>query len=356
MIRSATDVAARSWIVLGGPQGGTVLAVAVARDTGQTAFAATEVGVYRAQLNESHDAWHRLVDLPGTPTALAFSPAFEQDNTVLIGTTIGPMVSHNGGTDFRLGRLPRSSTHVVALALSPNFLQDGVVFAGTLEDGVLVSQDRGQSWAAWNFGLFELEIVSLALSPNFARDATALIGTTSGLYYSYNGGRAWREVEFPSEAQPILSLAFSPNTCDKTIVFAGTESAGLYQGIDPLTRHAAPGPNPAITNGTTLAQPQDTKGWQSLVPELGSSCINALVFDERGSLYAATENGIFVSRGEGRWETALDVRGALCLALNDGIGIAGIGYQGEPEVSGLSLSTYPASGSITSPALDEAPL
>jgi hypothetical protein len=235
-------------------------------------------------------------------------------------------------------------------------VQDGIVFAGTLEDGVLVSQDRGQSWVAWNFGLFELEIISLVLSPNFARDETVLIGTPSGLYYSYNGGRAWRELDFPSDAQPILSFAFAPNSLDTAVVFAGTESAGLYQGIDPLARHAASVSNPAVTKGTNHTLQQDATGWQSLAPALGSACINALVFDEHGSLYAAAENGIFVGNGERNWQTALEVHGVLCLAVNDGIGIAGIGYQGEPEASGLTVSTYSTLAAVTPSAPEEAPL
>jgi hypothetical protein len=329
-----------------------VLAVAIARDTMQTAFAATEVGIYRAELRKSHQEWYRLLDLPGTPTALALSPAFEQDNTLLIGTTTGPMVSTNGGKDFQMSSLPRSSTHVVALELSPNFLQDGIAFAGTLEDGVLVSQDRGKSWAAWNFGLFELEIVSLALSPDFARDETVLISTTSGLYYSYNGGRAWRELDFPSDAQPILSLVFSPNSRDEMLVFAGTESSGMYRAADPLSRPASAA-DLSRANGTALAQQQQTQVWNSLSTELAASCINALVFDEHTTLYAATENGIFCSDGESQWQTALNVHGALCLAVTEKTGIAGIGYQGEPEISGLTVATYPGVP-VAGSTLDEA--
>jgi hypothetical protein len=332
--------------VLGGPEGGTVLAAAIARDNAQTAVAATEVGIYRAELRTSHENWSRLVDLPGTPTALALSPAFEQDSTLLIGTTVGPMVSTNGGKDFQTSSLPRSSTHVVNLELSPNFLQDGIAFAGTLEDGVLVSRDRGKSWAAWNFGLFELEVIALALSPNFARDETLLISTANGLYYSYNGGRAWRELEFPSNAQPVLSLTFSPTDSDCARLFAGTEASGLYRGIDPLASHRTRVPFHSVPNRTTSPHQIDVKEttpWLSLAYTLDAATINALAFNENGTLlFAATERGIFVTHADAQWQKVIDVPGALCLAVAGTFGIAGVGYQGEPETHELTVSVHTA--------------
>ncbi len=353
MTNSAAISAPLSWIVLGGAQGGTVLSVVIAPDPEQTAYAATEVGVYRAQLNTTHTVWQRLTELPGTPTALALSPDFSRDSTLLIGTTIGPMVSHDRGETFLSAVLPRSSTHVVTLALSPNFLQDGIAFAGTLEDGVLVSHDRGKSWAAWNFGLIELEIVSLALSPNFAHDETVLIGTASGLYYSYNGGRAWRELDFPPEAQPLLSLAFAPGVSNKALVYAGTESAGLYRAMDPFTHQSVLLSNSAVPDGGTDAV--QAERWQSLSDELDAACINALAFAAHGSLYTATEKGIFVTHGDGKWQSVGDVPGALCLAVADTIGIAGVGYQGEPEISGLAVSTFAAAASVARPANHSVP-
>jgi photosystem II stability/assembly factor-like uncharacterized protein len=345
MTTANQDAGAPVWLVLGGEQGGTVLSAVIAADEPQTAFAASEVGVYRAQLKQSHARWQRLMDLPGAATALAVSPVFAQDHTLLVGTTVGPIVSFDGGDTFQMCRLPRTTTHVAALALSPNFLQDGTAFAGTLEDGILVSQDRGQSWAAWNFGLFELEIVSLALSPNFARDETVLIGTPGGLYYSYNGGRAWRELDFPSDAHPVLALACSPEEANRGLVYAGTESAGLYRATDPLGQRHALAPELAHFNGgmeTSAPGTEQPEQWESLSGVLDASCINALAFAGSGtSPYAATEHGIFVAHHDARWQTAVDVPGALCLAISDTVCLAGVGYMGEPEITGLTVEHFP---------------
>ena len=79
--------------------------------------------------------------------------------------------------------------------------------AGTLEDGVFSSTDRGGRWGAWNFGLFDLNVLCLALSPTWTRDETVYAGTETGLYRSTNGGRAWRHSGFPSELAPALCIA-----------------------------------------------------------------------------------------------------------------------------------------------------
>jgi photosystem II stability/assembly factor-like uncharacterized protein len=121
---------------------------------------------------------------------------------------------------------------VTALAVSPNFAEDGIVLAGTMEDGVFRSADRGSSWAAWNFGLLDLSVFCMAVSPKFTDDETLFAGTTSGLFRSTNGGRAWREVDFPVDLAPVLSIVPSPDYLHDGVLFVGTESNGLFSSAD----------------------------------------------------------------------------------------------------------------------------
>jgi len=79
---------------------------------------------------------------------------------------------------------------ISALATSPNFADDGTILAGSIEDGVFCSMDRGVQWAAWNFGLLDLHVLCMALSPHFGRDETVFVGTETGLFRSTNGGHA----------------------------------------------------------------------------------------------------------------------------------------------------------------------
>ncbi len=126
--------------------------------------------------------------------------------------------------DRRPIALPPPFVH--SLAVSPQFAQDGVVLAGTMEDGVFRSGDRGAQWAAWNFGLLDLSVLCLSMSPAYADDETVFAGTDSGIFRSMNGGRAWRELEFPPDWAPVLSLALSPGFGADGMLFAGTEFGG----------------------------------------------------------------------------------------------------------------------------------
>jgi photosystem II stability/assembly factor-like uncharacterized protein len=113
--------------------------------------------------------------------------------------------------------------------VSPNYALDGVVLAGTMDDGVARSADRGARWMLWNFGLYDPHILALALSPSFEDDHTVFVGTESGVFSSTTGGRSWCELPFPEECSPVLSLAISAAYTFDGVVFAGTEAHGLFR-------------------------------------------------------------------------------------------------------------------------------
>ena len=72
---------------------------------------------------------------------------------------------------------------VTALAVSPAYQDDATVYAAT-SDGVYVSRDGGESFAPWNEGLDPASVVALALSPDYADDRT--------VYAIGLGGAIWR--------------------------------------------------------------------------------------------------------------------------------------------------------------------
>ena len=172
-------------------------------------------------------------NLPGVPaglpcSAVAVSPNFQADASVFAGIPGGLLRSGDGGNTWVVTALPLPAPFISALAISPDYETDGLVFAATLEDGVFRTQDRGASWQAWNFGLFDLSALCIAVSPTFAQDRTVYLGTETGLFYSRNGGRAWRETRFPTQFAPVLSLAISPQVAHDGKLFAGTELSGLF--------------------------------------------------------------------------------------------------------------------------------
>jgi photosystem II stability/assembly factor-like uncharacterized protein len=165
-------------------------------------------------------------------TAIALAPDFIHEPTVFAGLNGAILRSYDGGINWQRSRMPTPPPAISALVVSPDFSEDGMVFAGTNEDGVLVSTDRGQSWVSWNFGLLDLNILCLAISPDFSADETVYAGAESGLFRSTNGGRAWKEVTLPIGFDAVISLANSPRFAQDNTLFVGTENKGLLISRD----------------------------------------------------------------------------------------------------------------------------
>lgn len=84
---------------------------------------------------------------------------------------------------------------VTALAVSPDYAADGTVVAATTA-GVFVSHDRGASFVPWSEGLDPPSIVALTLSPDYP---------SSKLVYALGlGGTLWcRRDEVVNSPRPL---------------------------------------------------------------------------------------------------------------------------------------------------------
>lgn len=202
------------------------------------AFLAAPIGLWRAALpaalpsRSAKLTWQRMTDAPLGILSLAASPGFPRDQRVLAGAATGLWASDDAGQTWRAAPLPAADAAITALAFSPAYEDDGVIAAGTAEDGVLLSRDRGRTWQAANFGLLDALVFSLAFSPGFARDGTVFAGTDSALYMSYNGARAWKQLDLPEDVCPVLSVLASPAYGDDGVALAGTAGDGLYRTDD----------------------------------------------------------------------------------------------------------------------------
>lgn len=219
-------------------------------------FAARASGLYRSI--DGGRSWtfayaSLALPQPLPTTSVVLSPDFAADHTVFAGVPGGVLYSLDGGDTWHTVVLGSPPPTVSALAISPDFGQDGVLLAGTMEDGVFRSGNRGYTWAAWNFGLLDLAIFTLAISPNFAADETLFAGVESGLFRSTNGGRAWREITLPVGYEPVLSLALSPAYAQDGTLFAGTESQGLLRSTDRGTTWTQVVTTDRPVNGLLLA-------------------------------------------------------------------------------------------------------
>lgn len=270
-------------------------------------FAARGSGLYRS--DDGGRTWHFTYDAlnleaPLATLAVVVSPNFEIDPSVFAGAPGGILRSLDGGQDWHIATLPSPPPVVSDLVISPDYVQDGTLLAGTLEDGVFRSADRGNHWAAWNFGLLDLNVLCIAISRQFTNDETLFVGTETGIFRSTNGGRAWREVEFPIEFAPVLSLALSPAYADDGVLFAGTESYGLFRSDD---------------RGRT---------WVRLGERVITDAVNAVIlspeFPAKLDILVMLNAALLVSRDGGEswsdWKAGLTLeQGSVCAVAPDGL-------------------------------------
>jgi len=285
----------------------TVAALAIGRRAEQTTvFVGTRTGIYSttAVSQAAQASWQRLPQAPTEILALAVSPTYADDATILAGSGHGLFISHDGGAHWLALHTPMPNSVILCLCFSPNYKADGIILAGTLEDGIYYSNDRGERWSYRGFGLLDAAVYALAISPNFAQDELLFAGTETTLYYSYNGARAWKQRDFPEEAAPILSLTLSPQFVQDQTLYAGTEQHGLYRSADL------------------------GKSWQHV--DLPATCVNALaVAPTDGRLFAATNGGLYGADQTGTaWRCVLDQPDAFSLTMNDDSLLVGLIEQG----------------------------
>jgi photosystem II stability/assembly factor-like uncharacterized protein len=285
------------------------LATSPAFERDGVCFAARPSGLYGS--HDGGQSWQSAygslaLTAPLTTSAVAFSPSFAADQTLFAGVPGAILRSGDGGRSWFVTPLPSPPPFVSSLVVSPGFVHDGIVLAGTMEDGVFRSGDRGVHWAAWNFGLLDLNVLCLAISPAFAEDETVFAGTDSGVFWSTNGGRAWREVDFSADLAPVLSLALSPSFSSLGVLFAGTESCGLH------------------------TSPDRGRSWTWLGEGVIAGAVNAILlspeFPDRPEILVSLADALLVSRDGGQtwsdWNPEFDVRQTVtALAAPLGLGL-----------------------------------
>jgi len=112
------------------------------------------------------------------------------------------------------------------------------VYVGTMDRGLYLSEDAGETWREAGLGIAEPRVLSLAVSPSHREAGTSAVyaGTEpSNLYRSEDGGRSWQLLpalrELPSE--PRWSFPPRPWTHHvRTIALHPTDADWLAVGIE----------------------------------------------------------------------------------------------------------------------------
>jgi hypothetical protein len=175
-------------------------------------------------------------------SALLFSPDFASDGTMFL---FGPgvWVSRDGGASFFKSDQGILAVGINDVAVSPNFPTDKTVYAATDVYGLVVSTDKGQTWAplAVQPGF---DVTKIALSPTysksagsgvnatiFATAAVSDISSTLEVFWSSNHGASWSNIwanGSPSQSGRYAScIAVAPNYSSTGRIFVGTNFYGI---------------------------------------------------------------------------------------------------------------------------------
>ena len=166
-------------------------------------------------------------ELPPDYMLMAFSPAFEEDGVVVLGTNRGKVFhSDDGGRSFSM--VADLGREITALVLPAGFDGDGSVFVGTA-DGLLVGSYENDTWSE-----VDEEVTSLAVSATYDRDGTAFLGTPNGLFVTRDAATNWTKLTgtpFTDDGY-IEAVALSPAYGDDGTVLVSVRGEGLFKSTD----------------------------------------------------------------------------------------------------------------------------
>jgi photosystem II stability/assembly factor-like uncharacterized protein len=164
--------------------------------------------------------------------SFAFSPNFEEDGVVYVGTDPGGVFrSIDHGDTWSRSNDGLIDGVVTDIVLSPDFPNDDTAFLSTVRNGVFRSTGRGDLWEQTAKGLERRSVAVIAISPDYARDRTLFAGTQfRGIFRSTNGGDSWEQVGLSSSN--VLAIGVSPEYATDRTVFAGTGRNGVFRSVD----------------------------------------------------------------------------------------------------------------------------
>ena len=289
----------RGW-KLSGPilPGGTIYSLVLSpnKDQHNPLLAGTPVGVFRSLSRGDNWSWANR-GLAGLQiSALASSP----NGVLFLGTLDGGLArSVDGGYSWTTLPSLQDAGSITAIAVSPDYLSDGTILVGSDAGGVYRSTDSGKTAKSVNFGLGDLSVLCLTCAAGWPKKPVAFAGTMDGLFRSTNGGRAWRPCQGDLEGLPVQAIVTSPRFDRDGIAFAATEEDGIFRTKD--------GGDSWSLIGDSIADKTVNCLWIS--PNFGS---------DRVVLAGTSSSGLFRSADGGEtWAQVLDAGNAVLSLAGD---------------------------------------
>ncbi len=164
---------------------------------------------------------HVGVNFPLTISA-TFDP--RDPGVFYVACLSGVLRTLDGGRNWRLVT-GWDETEPKSIAVDPH--APDTVYTG-LPDGIVVSTDRGQTWARREQGLPERGKYTQVVRADATRAGLVLIGCESGIYLTEDGAKSWRRVLATKET--VDDIQQSPH--DPKLWLAVTQSAGALESRD----------------------------------------------------------------------------------------------------------------------------
>jgi photosystem II stability/assembly factor-like uncharacterized protein len=199
--------------------------------------------------------------------AVAFSPAFQDDHTMLLAGDAGIYVSRDGGETWApCAEAPGA----LCLAVLPDFPAGGAVLVGLPGQGILRGEAALTQWHAANEGLHGRRLTSLAVSPDVEKDGVvAACGAGEGVVWSADGGLTWEEVAEGLPPSDAGALAIAQRAGGGVDIYAALPE-GLWSFDPAQGRSAQAGDTPLralavspafVRDGTIIAADDDGGIW-----------------------------------------------------------------------------------------------
>ena len=262
---------------------------------------------------ESRNAGERWAKIQGIPSQSRRTRDIKQHPTkpeyIYAGTTEGFWMSANGGKSWSM--TTQRNLEVNSIAVHPD--APNRVFIGTNNNGVMVSNDGGRSFAPTN-GNFTSRFTYL-ISPDRQQSnriyaATHNTATGGGSFFvSSDGGRSW-SASSSFEVNRAVPFSFLQDRANPNLMYLGT-NVGVYRSVDrgaswaplpsakPVVR--TPARRPAArrpVRRTVAVSPTAESSAAFSKPVMGlSGNVKALIFTEdgRNGILAGTDKGLFRS-------------------------------------------------------------
>jgi photosystem II stability/assembly factor-like uncharacterized protein len=273
-----------------------VLSLVTDRENPRRIFASACSGIYRS--DDGGGAWEKL---EGIPYSARRTPVIRQDaarpKILYAGTTEGLWKTADGGASWR--RISPRSWVINSMVILPgNGAGESQVLLGTEQHGVLASDDGGASFHASNEGFHHHRIVSLAVDPQDPERAAAVLANApDALVRTEDGGKSWVAMSAGLDGEAVRQIFSSPTGWWVALASGGLArfdaQRNSWTRIGVVSESSSSTPNSA----------SDSAGGRGAIRAFRPA-VNDIFFGD-SAWFAATEQGVFVSRDSGRSWTEL---------------------------------------------------